>query len=256
MRIMTSNIWGDYFGNPVEVRQDQLYQVFQTYQPDILGFQEVTSGWYNGTLLEKLSEEYAFAGTELYENINYVPLAYKKKYALLAKGYEFLTDTPDISKAITWAVLQDGDRKFAVCNTHFWWKTGPEHDEIRLQNARQLTALMRHLHETHRCCVFAFGDMNCTVSSGVFRIYAENGIRQLRELAVQADTVTSHHGDPLRGEDGLYHGTPSTKDYNYSIDHLVVLGEGCHVDSYRVIEDQAALDATDHSPVFADVEII
>ena len=40
-----------------------------------------------------------------------------------------------------------------------------------------------------------------------------------------------------------------------SLDHIVSLGkDGFEVISYRVVTDSFVLDATDHSPVFADVE--
>ena len=79
MRIMTSNIWGDYFKNPVDVREDFLYDVFKKYDADIIGLQEVTPGWYKGQLMnEWLRDEYMFVGTELSDNKNYVPFVYKK----------------------------------------------------------------------------------------------------------------------------------------------------------------------------------
>ena len=265
MRIMTSNIWGDYFGNPVNVREDLLFGIFKKYSPDVLGMQEYNKGWYNGNMLEWLSEDYASVGTELYncdntvgedvfEKTNYVPLCYKKELGVLAYGYEFLTDTPDKSKAITWAVLNQNGKVFAVCNTHFWWKTGPEHDIIRNKNAHQLAELMKYLHKKHNCPVFAFGDMNTTVLSEVFKIYEQNGIKHLNDLAEIKCEVSSHHGDPVVTESGRYKGTKTTNDKNYSIDHIVVLGDNVIVREYKVIEDSDALDATDHSPVYADVD--
>lgn len=259
IRIMTSNIWGDYFNNPVEDREDLLYDVFMRYQPDILGFQEVTKSWYGSKLFERLSGEYAFAGMESYNNSNvnsnYVPLAYKKDYLLLAKGYERLRETSDRSKAITWAVLKHPreEKVFAVCNTHFWWKSGPEHDLVRTENAKQLVALMKFLQEKYDCPVFAFGDMNTVLSSDVFKVYAENGIRHLYDLAEKKKDVSSHHGDPQPDENGKLRGKTTQKGREYSIDHIIGMGDGIKVQEYRVVEDQDALDATDHSPVFVDV---
>ena len=145
MRIMTSNIWGDYFGNPTRGRDDKLWGIYRKYAPDVLGFQEVTGGWYESSLFEKLSGDYYFVGTELYDFKNYVPMAIKKEIQLLAKGFEYLTDTPDSSKAITWAVLHnEADGKlFGVCNTHFWWMGGKEeHDE-----AAALSPLSQQPHQ-------------------------------------------------------------------------------------------------------------
>ncbi len=116
---MTSNIWGDYFGNEVQIREDQLFDVYTKYAPDVIGFQEVTPGWYESSIFGKLSGEYSFIGTEVFDSNNYVPIAIKKKYSLIAKGFEYLENTPDQSKAITWAVVDDGEHKVAVCNTHF-----------------------------------------------------------------------------------------------------------------------------------------
>ncbi|MBQ4120060.1 MAG: hypothetical protein IJD45_06700 [Clostridia bacterium] len=254
MRIMTSNIWGDYFGNPVNVREDLLYGIFKKYSPDILGMQEYTSGWYKGNLYTWLSGEYYPVGTELYNNINYVPMAIKKEYKLLNYGYEYLENTPDISKGITWAVLEKDGKVFAVCNTHFWWRIGEEHEVIRAENALQLTNLMKHLHNRYNCPVFAFGDMNALLSSKVFEVYQANGIDHLHDLAQVKDDVSTHHGDPVLGEDGRYHGKKTQNDKHYSYDHIVALGEGIKVSQYRVIEDIEALDATDHSPVYVDVE--
>ena len=260
MRIMTSNIWGDYFGNPVSQRAEQLYDVFQKYNPDILGFQEITESWYKSPLFEKLNRDYQFVGTELRDNDNYVPLIYKKeKFTLLAKGYERLFDTHDPSKAITWAVLESKEdaNRFVVCNTHFWWMQGKqEHNVIRNKNAMQLSKLMKVLKEKFECDVFAFGDMNTTISSDIFKVYAKNGIKHLYDLAEEKDNISSHHGDPLRGEDDKYHGSKTFKDSTHSIDHIIALGEEFKVMQYRIVEDQDALDATDHSPVYVDIGCI
>ena len=56
MRIMTSNIWGDYFNNPVELRQEGLLNVFKKYSPDVLGLQEVTKSWYESKIFKELCE--------------------------------------------------------------------------------------------------------------------------------------------------------------------------------------------------------
>ena len=37
VRIMTSNIWGDYFGNEVTRREDQLFEVYMKYAADVIG---------------------------------------------------------------------------------------------------------------------------------------------------------------------------------------------------------------------------
>jgi endonuclease/exonuclease/phosphatase family metal-dependent hydrolase len=134
---------------------------------------------------------------------------------------------------------------------------------------------MKRIFEKYSCPVFAFGDMNSTIEEGVFSEYAENGINKLFDLAEERDETCSIHGDPKRDENGVYRGVVANKeyikwfrnrlflredeslpDYFTSIDHIVSLGDGFTVKQYRIVEDQGALDATDHSPVYADVEIL
>ena len=244
--------------NPASLREDDILHVYQTFKPDIIGFQELNGHWYTGSLLKYFSEEYCFVGTEIYNNSVHTPMAIKKEYELWAKGFERLSDTPDDSKSITWAVIRKKGEEnyFAVCNTHFWWmENKEEHDLLRVKNAKQLTELMHYIASKYSCPVFAMGDMNCTIASEVFRVYRENGIHHLYDLAQVRDDVSSYHLDPVLGEDGRFHGKTAAQDSKYSIDHIVVLGEGIEVSQYRVVEMQEALDATDHSPVYADIVI-
>jgi len=292
MRIMTSNIWGDYFKNPPRGRDDNLFSVFEKYVPDVLGFQEVTKSWYESSLFENLSRDYYFVGTEIIGSSNFVPLAIKKNATLISKGFEYLEGTPDKSKAITWAVVEQNGKIFALCNTHFWWMRGTEpeptkrnagvldltlddHCRLRANNAKQLFSLMKHIQDRYSCPVFAFGDMNATIEEEVFQIYRQNGVKMLYDIAKNRDNGCTMHGDPIRQDDGSYHGVRATDDYlqhfrtllclpersvdtahHTSIDHIVGFGEDFWVSEYRIIEDQQALDATDHSPVYADVEFI
>lgn len=71
--IMTSNIWGDYFGNEVQVREDQLQDVYAQYFPDILGMQDATNSWNDSALFASLAETYDFARR------NYAPLCWKRE---------------------------------------------------------------------------------------------------------------------------------------------------------------------------------
>ena len=253
MRIMTINVWGDYYENPVELREDGIYNTIMEYSPDVFGLQEMTPSWHNCRFFEEIKKEY-----ECVEICDYchVPLYYKKsKFELTECGWERFRDTPDDDKSVTWAVITEREtgKKYGFCNTHFWYKCGPEHDRIREINAFQLASLMSSLHGRWNCPVFAFGDMNTLVTSGVFTVYGGCHIRHLWDLAEQKTDIGSHHGDPVRGEDGLYHGKTTAKPHTGSIDHIIALGETFAVPQYTVVEDQDARDATDHSPVFADV---
>ena len=255
---MTSNIWGDYFGNEVEIRDRKLYNTYKKYSPDIIGFQEVTESWYRSEIMEKLAEEYTFVGTERFSVLNYTPLVYKtERFSIFEKGWKYYTQIDDKSKTITWAVLTDKEngKTFAVCNTHFWWMVGAEHDLIREQNRKELTALMFDLKSKYNCPVFAFGDLNCDGTSDVFKKFRENGVTDLFDEAEKRQDITSWHGDPVRGEDGKYHGEAEPDiPYIKSLDHIIGIGD-YKVTNHAVVIDGDALDASDHSPVYADIEI-
>lgn len=274
LRLMTSNIWGDYFGNPVEERAQNFIDIFTRYSPDVIGIQEATTNWYKSELFDWLTNNYYLAGSEYFadgtagkvkinneyfDSTNYTVLAYKKeKYELYEKGMERYFHTPDPSKVVTWAVLRDkeSDKVFGVCNTHLWWKyINEEDDKLRVSNVRQLVAVMKHLSAKYSCPVFALGDFNSLPDCEAYRLLKSEGVADLQETATETTNITSHQGDPVRGADGKLHGTQSDNDKSHSIDHIVGFGEGYKALRYDIIVDQDALDASDHSPVYADIEI-
>lgn len=272
---MTSNIWGDFFGNEVAARGEQLYEIYKKYDPDIIGIQEATGSWYLSDMFYELEKDgYLFLGTQfvhpelytpdpgqpLHETGIYLPLLVKKdKFAVHSYGWEHFENTPDISKSVTWAVLETKQehKKFCICNTHFWWmERNKDDDFLRAENAGQLSELMKYLDEKYQCPVFAVGDMNSRIDSEAFCVFKENGVQDLLEVAQKASRVCSWHGNPVCGEDKKYHGIRTTEDYTRSIDHMVGYGTGYYVENYYIVEDQNALDATDHSPVYADVRLL
>ena len=260
MRIMTSNIWGNYFNNPPIERADGLIYTYDKYNPDVIGFQEVKDDWYETDLFKHLSKNYRFIATEIFykDNDRHTPIAYKKDLKVIASGLEYLkTDWEDLSKAITWVVLEkpNNDGRFAVCNTHFWWPIGEKHDNIRTENAIQMVNLAKFIQSKYFCPVFMIGDMNTKISSDAFKVYKENGVVNTYDVAKEKKDVSSLHGDPVRNSEGVLKGKTTTDDHTFSIDHILMIDNSLSVSKYFVVEDQQTLDSTDHSPVFIDVEI-
>lgn len=260
IRIMTSNIWGDYFGNEVTVREDKLFGIYKKYSPDVLGLQEFTPGWQRGSIIKNLEN----AGYTLLDDApsgvhNFTPLFIKRdKFEILESGYEKLPHTDDRTKSIEWAVLRlrESDVKITVCNTHFEWRKGSYYVESRDFDAEQLAWRMNFLKDKNECCAaFGFGDMNTFASTAPFEIYEKRGITLLSRLAPDEPKVSSNREDPVRDENGIFRGKPADKPFTFSIDHIVGTKDGYKVNAYQVITDQDALDASDHSPVFADIVI-
>lgn len=253
VRVMTFNIWGDYFGNPVEEREGQIGAVIARHAPDILGVQEITQNWHSSALFCTLSETYEISGGEGFHENNYVPLLWRRDmFTALACGFVPFPDTPDISKGISWAVLRHRESQKTICamNTHFWWKYfgEAENDAIRVSNAARLTETAEQLSRTYGAPAVAFGDLNSTLSMPTIPYLLSHGWNLARDGAPLTSEVGSHHGDPVRGADGRYHGTKTEKRYPASIDHILYRGAIRPVE-FSVIEEQDALDASDHSPL-------
>ena len=56
LKFMTFNIWGDYFGNPVEEREAGVEATILKGRPDVVSLQEVTPGWYASPMFSHLKQ--------------------------------------------------------------------------------------------------------------------------------------------------------------------------------------------------------
>lgn len=258
IRIMTSNIWGDYFGNEVETREKGLYDTYLKYSPDVLGFQEVTESWHNSRMMADLKKLYTILDDAADGYNNYTVLVFRTdRFELLESGFDIYTSTDDPSKTVQWAVLKEkaSGKALGVLNTHFEWRTGEQYDLARESNANELTDRMEYIKKKYGCEAFAFGDMNTGLTSSVFEVFADRNVVHLSQMTESCSDFSSHHGNPVRGEDGLYHGTATEAPFEKSLDHMVALKGDFKVTEYAVVTDQPALDATDHSPVYVDIEL-
>lgn len=260
VRIMASNIWGDYFGNPVDIREEQLGKIYEKYDPDILAMQEATPAWNNSKLYAAMKDKYTFVTSPEAPDNNYVPLVYRTgMFEELESGFVKFPDTPDKSKGATWAVLKhiQTGKLLAVFGTHFWYQKfgDPEHDALRVSNAHLITKCADELCTKYDIATVALGDMNSFPNAPAIQYLRKTGWRLARDHAKYTSDVSTHHGDPQRGEDGLYHGRRTTLTWEHSIDHIAYRGN-IMPERFVVIEDQDALDPTDHSPIYCDFAMV
>lgn len=262
-RVMSSNIWGDYFGNPPHERDEALAGVLLRYAPDLIALQEVTPNWWRSRLFTALAADYAVAdgGASDQRRTNYTPLLYRRsRFELLSQGVDFFHLKLDRSKGVTWAVLRDlaSGRLVIAFSTHFWWKGTDESNYIRTVNAERLAERLLGLQRQHGGApVLGGGDFNCQVASDALRLLQAKGLASAQEVADEASPICSHHGDPKRDATGRYRGAPRPADNvkARSIDHLLVSAASVRVLREMVILDQDALDASDHSPILMDVAL-
>ncbi len=255
IRLMTSNVWGDYFGNPVRGRDRILGSVYPHYAPDFLGFQEMTPAWWKSELCHLLASRYQEAAADTRGKTNYTPLFYdSQRFELLECIWDLYHEQLDASKGFTGGIFRskaDGYTLAVFC-THFWWKTGAEHDKIRAENAEQLIRAMKNVKKRYNCPVFFFGDLNCTCSSQAWRLLNSCGWETAFQRTADHSPEDSLHGDPVYDSKGIPHGTVAAGTVDNSIDHIGVPAS-VSVIKHRTVTDQDALDATDHSPVYADI---
>jgi len=256
IRIMTSNIWGDYFGNPVLPRTPLLATVFDRYDSDILGLQEVTANWRKSSLFTELQKKYTLAPAETDDRHNFVPIFYRTgRFELLESGFHLYHEELDRSKGWHYEVLKEKESGtvFAVFNTHFWWKSELHDEVIRRYNAMEMTFAMKRIEKTFQCPVFFTGDLNCRVDSSTWKYLYKNGWRTSFDCTDDHSACSSNHYDPIIHPDGTCTGKTTNEPKEFSIDHIGI-PDGIKVLRQYAVTDREALDASDHSPIYADVE--
>ena len=256
MRIMTLNIWGEYFGNPVPERIDDMENTIRKYDADILGIQEVCRIWYGSNFLERLSNKYIailpFRG-------NYTVLLFKKDmFSVWEQGFKMYENTPVRQwKCVNWAVLihKETGKRIGVINTHAWPGGSEEGEKIRESNGKELAATMHMIKEKYPGIpVVAFGDLNGGEEGALIKTLHENGIVSAYEVAEEFSEVSSHHGDPVRNPDGTWTGKRTENDKTKSLDHIVIFKDDIKIKKHHVVEDQEIINVTDHSPVYIDFD--
>ena len=256
IRIMTSNIWGDFFGNPVPPRAPLLTTVFERYDPDVLGLQETGDNWWKSSLIPALRNKYTQVPVETGGRLNCIPLFYRTaRFDLLEAGFHLFHEKLDYSKGWNCGVLKEKETGtvFAVFNTHFWWKSELRDDVIRRYNAMEMAAAMKRIGNSVHGPVFFMGDLNCRYDSPAWELLRENGWRTAWACTDNHSACSSHHHNPVIHADGTCTGSTTDEPKENSIDHIGI-PEGVKVLRQYTVTDREALDASDHSPVYADVE--
>ena len=275
LKFLSFNIWGDYFGNPVGEREAAMEAAILRDAPDVVSLQEVTPNWWASPMFVNLGKagygivrgdedaalrRAAFTGKKTPKHINHEPLLYRKdRLSLLDCGTEFFHVSLQTSKSVTWAVLEDrsGGGRFAAFATHFWWQSnGAESDAIRELNARHVLFLLADIRRKWGADLPAIlgGDLNSRDGSLAHRMLGSGGFLNAAGSADVKSPHCSHHGNPVRGADGKYHGRmrPAKTDKpEFSIDHIYYT-KGIHALRHEIGVYQEVLDITDHSPVLVE----
>ena len=250
--------------HPRPQRQQQLYELYLQYDPDVIGLQEHHAESQGGkygidTLL--LGAGYSVVKPSGVTGNNYVPIYYKAtKLTVIDCGFIRYNDgMNDASKSVTWALFEskNGER-FCVASTHFWYKSAAEGGEpARLKDAEQMKNLLDSVHSQYNVPVIVGGDFNCNMSSEAYASITGGGYKNVISLAKNADTVRSYHTYPTYSLDlGIFvNPVFPTGDYSKSIDHIFVKGDGLDITTFDAVTDLYALLSSDHCPIYIDVNV-
>ncbi len=266
LRLMSHNVWGMYAPEVVkrvDNRSGLMWEVYLAYRPDVIGLQECSEDIRKSGLTERMkqlwsevdvSEDLSRVGAE---NL-YTPLFYNRETCTVCKKGFLLFDRAynnHDSKGVTWATLRHAPTgaHFTVANTHFWWKSGEEHDMARVRNAEAILSLMEGMPKP----TFIMGDLNCTTAAPAYRRLTESDFCDAQLTAPRTDLGNTVHPYPLHdGATNRFYGAPAPSgNYRSAIDHILI--DAAHRNCLRrfaVIGEQRALDTSDHCPIMLDCE--
>lgn len=260
IRLMSHNVWGMFAPDVVrEVanRAELMRDIYLSELPDVLGTQEFSDAIRRAGLPEMIAPEYAVLDVAqdvaacgmktLFTPVFYRPATVTPVDAGFVL-YDRAYNNQD-SKGVTWGVFRTGSgERFTLLNTHYWWKSGEEHDRARVENSRVILALAEKLPKP----VFVMGDLNCRISSDAYRTLLSGGFADAQACAAETADSNTHHPypdfDPVRR---VFYGSPKpTGGYASSIDHILV--DAAHaggMKAFTVLTSDAACNTSDHCPV-------
>ena len=258
---MTSNVWVDFFGNPVPPRDTLLADIISEQMPDAVAFQEMHMSWHNSVLKPRLAElGYAEVCPDLHGNpYNCTPVLYNaNRFREVRSCFHLYSGPNDVnSKSYTAVCLEDRESgtRIGMMATHFWFMWDDAGNAAREQNARELIEGFDSFDDC--AAVFCGGDYNCGEQSAAFGILEDAGILTSYRLADElVNPVCSWHGDPVYDSEAKRYTPAAVSEYplDHSLDHILVRGNA-KIKRYEVIADERARMASDHSPVVIDAEI-
>ncbi|MBE6627365.1 MAG: hypothetical protein E7629_00400 [Ruminococcaceae bacterium] len=255
MRVMSFNILCELWNNQavIEGREIPVIAPIYTYQPDILGLQEVSDAWYDA-LDPLLGETYAVVDrvTSL-GDVNFSPLLYNTEtMTLLDHGVKVLpyaSNNAEIRglRVLSWGYFErksDGAR-FVAINTH--WNVGSEASDNteRLTQAKDMVAFIETVKSIYNCPIVTTGDYNNRTGQEPYDYYvSETGFKDagLNAKVVNRLIKTTHT---------LF---ASSVTSGAAIDH-VFTSEEFEILYYNTLCDKILAGASDHYPVYADLKL-
>ena len=246
LRVMSFNVLHPGWSHVALAGRDAIaIAIMQNYMPDVIALQEASQTWHQA--IGPAMTDYAFACRKSNGNQYCVTtFIYNTNTVKLVEEYILDLDAKDAARVLSVAVFErlSDSVQFVVTNTHPAPTDQPENyarNIADLQNyAVELTTKYADLP------VIMAGDFNSGDRSEVYaNLLAATGLRDAKFVA---DVMVRDHI--------TYGGWQTEPEYekDYAVDHIFV-NDKIDVKLFEVIIDQDVRNATDHFPLYADLDL-
>ncbi len=252
LRIMSYNIMHpDWSRVPVTGRVEIVADILRSYRPDVAAIQEAGAKWHKALIpLLVDTGEYAFACRKSNaEGFIYccTTFLYNPKTVSLVEEYILDLDFRDAARVFSVAVFErqsDGAR-FVVTNAHPAPRDTPEK---YARNMEDLTAYAADAAKKYDGLpVIMAGDFNTPEQTEWYlKFMDEAGVRDAKyEADVLVRDYSTYFG---------YQVAPLTENTDHCVDHLFVK-DTVDVQLFKAVIDHHVENASDHIPIYADIEL-
>lgn len=254
VRIMTSNLlvhyksWG---GSDARPRAKMFFETVNTYQPDVIGVQEVSGQWHNCLMRNKGNYEMLYP-VSTGALMRMTALMYNTDTLnLIDKGQMKYDEGNDARlRRAVWGIFESKatGKQFAVISTHFDCIRKNE-ETLMLSymetQTRQIYEISESIKAEYGVPVFCVGDFN-TKNSGE-GVDSVMDAPEIYEALCKVLTDTRSIAEEKASGDALDVNAPTW-------DHIFLNGEA-KINRYVVVSPEALSGMSDHYPIFADVTI-
>lgn len=254
VRIMSSNLlvhydsWG---GLPAKPRAKQYIELLNSYNPDVVGIQELCDEWYccvkhnlpNGyKMLFPVTTGAFVRMTAMIYNSDTLDV-------IESGNFKYVNGDNPRLRRVVWAVFEvkETGRCFAVTNTHF--------DLLRDGREEELTAVMRsQAVELMQCVENISAKYNCPVFSvGDFNTMEERPETKPVDIPEIYNMLADSFTDSKFNCENEICGTEQNWDYP-SYDHIFIKGDA-KAQTFALMSYSYLADMSDHYPIFADINL-
>ena len=252
LRIMSYNLMHpDWSRVPITGRVEIVTSIFLDYRPDVVAVQEAGAKWHKA-LIPVLVDTglYSFACRKSNADgftYNTTCFLYNPDTVSVVDEYILDLDFRDATRVFSIAVFErnsDG-AMFVVSNTH------PAPREEHANYSRNMEKLSQYAADTITkyadLPVIMAGDFNTPEQTDAYLAFMSKA--KVRDAKYAAKILVKNYPTYFG-----YQVEPNTENFDLCVDHIFV-NEYIEVVSFDAVIDHDVMNASDHIPIFADINI-